>query len=198
MRILLAFLLLCSVAYGAPKERVINLPEDGDKWYLSVVGEGPEYQKILNWFKKGELKTLKSQVHFCQVTPKSPLWSRYKNNIKGMPTVRLQDAQGYVIYEVAADNIPTTATGLHMAMATTVSAKEILPWRRRNCRPQPDPQPQPDLAPNPLDPPPAPLNDEGGVPDLLDYSLWGCLACLVLLVVGSVWGQIGASRERRK
>jgi len=195
MRILVAFLLLCGVAYG---ERITNLPEDGDKWYLSVVGEGMQYQKILNWFEKGELKTLKSQVHFCQVNPRSPVWSRYKSNIKGMPTIRLQDAQGYVLYEAYGVNIPKTATGLHIAMSMTVSAKEILPWRRRNCRPQPDPQPQPDQAPNPLDPPPAPLNDEGGRPDLIDYSVWGCLACLLLLVGGSIWGQVEASKKRRK
>ena len=205
MRVLLAFLFLCSAAYAEPlrgviaEKQIVNLPEDGEKWYISVVGESGRYQEILGWFEKGDLKKLKSQVHFCPITPKSPLWSRYKKNIKGMPTVRVQAATGMIIYEAAGNNIPMTGSGLYAAIARATNVEELLPWRRRNCQPKPNPGPGPDPSPCPLDPLPTPLDGFNGPPDVgPNYVLWGGLSCVALLIAGSFWGQFEASRTRRQ
>ncbi len=213
MKVLLTILLLlsCSISFATPmygvdvEERIVNPPNDQDKWYVSVVGEGEQYQKILGWFDTGKLKDLKDQVHFCQVKPTDPIYkTRYAPNIKGLPTVRLQDSAGYTIYEAVGDNIPMTGEGLYSAIAIAVSVEKLLPQKRKNrCRPNPDPDPDPAPGPNPvppLDPAPGPL-DDGGAPKVDPVSavpwaivLLGALA----LLAGSIWGQVSTSKEYHK
>lgn len=177
------------------QERVINPPNDQGKWYISVVGDrnDAQYQTILKWFKEdAALYKLRKQVHYIPVATEGktkPVYlERYKPNIEGLPTVRMQNNQGVVIYEAAGDELPFTPDGLYGAMANGVAMKAegrcrpILPWRRemeRRCPcPQPDPAPEPDD-----DPEPEPI-DDGGPPDIATQSslppLWLMLATLVL------------------
>lgn len=147
------------------EERVINLPADEAKWYISVVGNANDarYREVLGWFDThpGLLKA-KNQVHFCPVTGDTAIFKeRYAANVKALPTVRLQKADGTVIYEASGKGIPMTAAGLNSAMAGAASIAQgmrpVLPWRRdmeRRCPgpcPTPEPQPQPDPDPQPLD-----------------------------------------------
>ena len=49
------------------EERVVNLPQDQGKWYVSVVGNATDarYNEIVGWFDtNASLKKLKDQVHF--------------------------------------------------------------------------------------------------------------------------------------
>ena len=111
--------------------------------------------------------------------------------MKGLPTVRMQKADGTVVYEAAGKNLPMTAAGLNGALAGAVSTasgiRPILPWRRdmeRRCpgpcpNPQPNPQPQPDPEPQPI--------DDGGTPNVdpdaqAEPPLWA----LALLCVAGV------------
>jgi hypothetical protein len=157
------------------QERVVNLPQDQSKWYVSVVGAAGEsrYQEVLQWFDtNANLKHLKDQVHFNPVPSDSLIYrERYAPNVKGLPTVRVQNHQGVVIYEAAANAIPMTADGLYGAIANDVQVAQgirpVLPWRRemerRNNTPCPCPTPQPDPEPQPIAPiPPAPP----GPPDM--------------------------------
>ena len=109
-RILLSLLTLCLLAAAVPafadntttvngvlaEERVINLPNDQGKWYISVVGNANDaaYLRLLVWFdNNASLKTLKSKVRFCPVTTCHPMYQeRYALNVKGLPTVRVQKA----------------------------------------------------------------------------------------------------------
>jgi len=147
------------------QEHVVNLPQDQGKWYISVVGDANDarYRTVLSWFDTHEnLKHLKDQVHFCPVKSNTAIYKeRYAPNVKGLPTVRVQDSKGVVIYEVAGLAIPLTPDALYAAIANDVQVAQgcrpILPWRRemeRRCRPcpQPNPQPQPDPDPQPLPP----------------------------------------------
>jgi hypothetical protein len=182
------------------QERVVNLPNDQGKWYISVVGEAtdPAYLRTLSWFETdANLKNLKSKVHFCPVTTAHPMYQeRYAANVKGLPTVRVQKADGTRVYEAAGKNLPMTADGLYGAIAGAVSTAQglrpILPWRRDMEGRCPGPCPTPTPNPTP-DPDPQPI-DDGGAP-IVDppadepWPLWG-LALLVNvgLLVGLVSG----------
>ena len=110
------------------EERVVNLPQDQSKWYVSVVGNAtdPRYNEIVGWFDtNASLKKLKNQVHFCPVTSETAVYqARYASNVKGLPTVRMQQADGTVVYEAAGKNLPMTAAGLNGALAGAVSTAQ--------------------------------------------------------------------------
>jgi hypothetical protein len=182
------------------EERVVNLPQDAGKWYISVVGDSQntQYQTIVGWFDTNTgLKKLKDQVHFIPVTSDSVMYKeRYAPNVKGLPTVRLQDSQGVVAYEASGTNLPFTAEGLYASLANGVNKTQrgyILPYRRNNSRPcpTPNPDPAPDVTPDGSDPAPQPLDNnakpvapdapavEGNLP-----PLWLMLG--VLLVAGGI------------
>lgn len=150
------------------EDRVVNLPNDQGKWYISVVGNASDaqYQTIAKWFSQdAALRKLKAQVHFNLVKSSSAMYkARYARNVKGLPTVRLQNHQGVVIYEAVGKNLPFTSLGLYGAFAGSVSEAQgtpILPWRRNHVCPRPNPCPSPE--PN-FDPEPQPI-DDGGQPD---------------------------------
>ena len=159
----------------------------------------PRYNEIVGWFDtNASLKKLKNQVHFCPVTSDTAIYqARYACNVKGLPTVRMQKADGTVVYEAAGKNLPMTAAGLNGALAGAVSTAEgirpILPWRRdmeRRCPgpcPKPQPNPQPDPEPQPI--------DDGGTPNIDDQPAespvpWGLLPllCVAGLTVGLACG----------
>jgi hypothetical protein len=176
------------------EERVVNLPQDAGRWYVSVVGSptGANYKQVLGWFNTDPgLKKLKSQVHFLPVTSDTVIYrERYQSNVKGLPTVRMQKADGTVIYEAAGNNIPMTAAGLYSAMAKTAQSAQgifpLLPWRRNmeNRCPGPCPTPTPDPVIPPVEPP-----DDGGPPifdqpETVDPYLYLAPALVLALVVG--------------
>jgi len=160
------------------EERVINLPQDSAKWYVSVVGNANDakYKTILGWFDSVPgLKRLKVRVHFCPVTSDTPIYQeRYAPNTKALPMVRMQNAEGVVVYQACGNDIPMTGQGLNGALANAVNSAQgvrpILPWRRemeRRCPgpgPCPNPNPSPQPTPQP-DPEPAPI-DDGGAPNV--------------------------------
>lgn len=177
------------------EERVVSLPQDSGKWYLSVVGDPRDtrYREILAWFDASEdLKNLKAQVHFWQVASDSAIYrGRYAANVGGLPTVRMQQPDGTVVYEASGDSLPMTAEGLYGALAGGVLDAQgirFLPWRRemeRRCPgpgpcPTPSPEPAPEPEPQPLDSGGAPVIDrpvESGVP--VGVSVGAAVACVV-------------------
>jgi len=191
------------------EQRVVNLPNDQAKWYISVVGNASDtaYLRVLGWFEANvSLKGLKNKVHFCPVSAGTPIYQeRYAANVKGLPTVRVQMPDGVVVYEAAGKNLPVTAEGLYGAIAGAVNTAQgirpILPWRRdmeRRCpRPGPCPTPNPQPQPQP-DPDPQPIDDGG--PPLVDpppaaenWPLWG----LALLVNGGFLVGLAAGYGRK-
>lgn len=187
------------------EERILNLPQDETKWHISVIGS----HRLLFWFDNDDrLKRIKDQVHFHPVVVGSDLFEkRYAKNIEGLPTVRVQEADGTVVYEAAGKTIPYSAGGLYGAIAGAAQQAQgifpILPWRRgrspwlpwrremdERCRPNPGPEPRPEPAPEPL-----PEPDDGGVPifdEPSNSSPTGLIVFLVSLsaVLGSVIGLV--------
>ena len=187
------FLLLVVSICRSAEERVINLPEDGGKWYVSIVGipQNAQYQDLLKWFDSKPLLSLKEKTHFNVVTPDMAIFAdRYKKNVKALPTVRVQDNDGAVIFESAGDQLPGSATSLYAAIADSVSKSEAR-LRRQHQQPQPETtKPQPNADP---DPAPAPL-DNGGAPILdpqePDAPIVAVWLVIGLFVAGLVVGQI--------
>lgn len=172
-------------------ERVVNLPNDSEKWYLSIVGVDGEarYEEILAWFDGDDaLKQVRSQVHFREIDSNTIIYkTRYASNVEGLPTVRLQKHNGEVIYEAAGRNLPLTAGGLYGALANSSSKAQGLgifrPWGRRRRLDLLGPGPidpfdyncpdgrcpiKPPTEPE-EDPPPAPI-DDGGAPEMAAQS----------------------------
>jgi len=188
------------------EQRVVNLPNDQGKWYISLVGNANDttYLRVLGWFDaNASLKGLKNKVHFCPVTSDAAIYQvRYASNVKGLPTVRVQKADGTVVYEASGKNLPMTAEGLYGAIAGAVNAAQgirpVLPWRREmehHC-PGPGPSPTPGPPPQP-DPDPQPI-DDGGPPDLegpVDSVLPAWWAMFIALAVGSASGVARKWRE---
>jgi len=188
----------CYAAEVTTEERVIDLPQDSEKWFVSVVGdaEDPQFQAVLQWFNEDEkLKDLKGAVHFWKIASNSTAYeTRYKHNVKGLPTVRIQEASGAVIYEGVGEQIPASADDLYREISDSSTGRiinwpilnrPILPWRRhiereRNQQPSPAPCPGPDCAPVPPDPTVPPLSD-GGPPQMDSGPSAGLVLALSIL-----------------
>ena len=200
---LFAAVVPCMAAPGTlAEERVVNLPNDQGKWYVSVVGNANDarYNEILGWFESNpSLHKLKSQVHFCAVTTDMAIYKeRYAKNVKGVPTVRVQKANGGVVYEAAGKNIPMTADGLNGALFGAVQnaqgIRPILPWRRgieEQCSPAPNPGPSTPPPPE-TGPDVAPPVDDGGPPVMeptgVEQSWLLAPLCGGMLFVGICFG----------
>ena len=198
-RLLLALCVLCAIFAATTcfadtvngvlaEERVVNLPNDQGKWYISVVGDArnAQYQTILKWFGQDPaLRKLKSQVRFCPVTSSSTIYkTRYSMNVKGLPTVRFQNSQGVLIYEAAGQNLPFTAEGLYGALANSTAKAQsrpiLSPWRRNHVHPCPKPCPTPEPDDD-FDPAPQPI-DDGEEPIFDDVPIQSSLPPLWLML----------------
>ena len=167
-------------AYGVvySEEQITNLPQDQNRYYVSVLGSPSEqkYQQVKSWFTSHKgLASLRNQTHFNEITTDSVMYTeRYAKTVAQTPCVRVQDAQGNVIYQASGNHIPMSAEALHKGIATE--------FRRRRCpgpcpaptpapAPQPEPTPQPDVTP-PQDTVPEP-EPEANEPYWVVYLLAG-------------------------
>ncbi len=145
------------------EERVITLPQDQDKWYLTVVGDSDagRYGEVRGWFDSHEhLQKLKRGTHFNAITTDSVMYrDRYAKHFREAPCVRLQSADGKVLFQVSGTNIPMTADALNKAIHAELLRRRNRCDPHRNCRPRPAPTPTPVPEPTPLDDPqPQPLD----------------------------------------
>ena len=204
---------VCSRAYPAEtEERVIDLPKDSGKWFVSVIGDtnDKQFRGIVKWFAEDtKLAGFRKQVHFWKVNIDSDIYQeRYKHNTIGTPTVRIQKPSGIIVWEGVGKDIPNTPAGLYseIAGASTNAIFPILPWRRstpylpvfplRRDRPVlpwrqymenqccPDPVPPPPNVDIDMDYGP-PLIDDGGAPIIepTGLSTGGSIGLVLLSVL---------------
>jgi len=202
------------------EERIIDLPQDANKWFVSIVGDpsDSQYNAIASWFSKdAKLAEIRKQVHFWKITSNSKDFSeRYAHNVSGLPTVRIQRHDGFVIWEGAGKEVPTTAAGLYDTIADAATNTEaifpLLPWRRTEpylpilplrdrpvlpwrqkmedkCGPDGCPAPEPpapDMDYGPMPP------DDGGAPVIENTGppIGLVVVALVLCVLGGATGGI--------
>jgi len=155
---------LAAVCFADTQERVAP-PEDQSAYHLSVVGivNNAEYRQLLSWFDNDpDLAALRKTTHFHAVKAGSAIYdARYRPNISGLPTVRLQDAKGVVLCELAGSAIPKSPAALLNAIeakTTQILNRPILPWRKKienncdngQCGPDGCPQQQMEFTPEEL------------------------------------------------
>ncbi len=158
--------------------RVITLPQDQGKWYVSLFGNkaDPKYQKLQSWFKThAGLKSLRSQVHFNEYSPDQLRFKRYTLNMPALPFVRVQTEKGVVVSEFSAQQIPISPEALYSGIRVDLTdpTSGFLFRRRSPCRPGPQPGPKPDWrrpCPRPPVAPPVapPVTPPVGPPILVD------------------------------
>lgn len=150
-------------SYGVKyaEERVVTLPQDQYKPYLTVFGNpaDPRYATVKKWFDENEtLKSFKDQTHFNTISTSGiDFKDRYAGNTPTDLVVRLQSIdQASPIVELVGNQVPMSAEALARHLNTSASRAECF-LRRRNCgpdgcQPQPAPSPNTDPAPQPLPP----------------------------------------------
>lgn len=202
------FLVVCFVAFPLgylmaadmnttplTQERVIVLPRDGGRWFLTIYGDAadPQYQKLQGWLQTHNgLSTLRSQTHYNEYIPTDTRYQRYAASLPGPVCIRLQNSKGIVTSEFWSDNIPLTAEALFKGIKKDL--KDKTSWgcldRRRNPAPAPSPAPTPAPAPAPVDTPPVLEDDEQEVePELEPTFPWILTAVVSVIGAGIGVGQ---------
>ena len=145
------------------RERVIQLPEDGQAYHTTVVvsanwRERRAERYLLGWFAAHPgLASLKAQTHFHQYDQGSVLYkTRLAHAVPDAPAVVVQTADGKVVYKASGANLPQSADEL--ASNISISLGGCRPRPRPPAPPQPQPDvdvdvhPIPDVAPQPARP----------------------------------------------
>ena len=173
------------------QDRVITLPQDQGKWYVSLFGDkaDPKYQELQSWFKTHDgLKSLRGQVHFNEYSPDQLRFKRYTANMPALPFVRVQTEKGFVASEYSAQQIPISPEALYSGIRIDITEKTAsgLLFRRRLLCPRPGPSPCPTPAPptpltpiivdpiivDPIGPPVLPLDPK---PTSHNPTWWMCI-----------------------
>lgn len=144
---------------GGVQEQILQLPNDGGQWFLSIFGDAddPQFQKLQGWLQTHDgLASLVAQTHYNEFTSDGIRFrERYADTMPGLPCIRMQNSKGIVTSEFWGEFIPGSAEVLFNGMAADISDKTswgCLKRRRKPC-PQPQPEPVPVPAPTPVEPP---------------------------------------------
>ena len=161
--ILLSLVCLLSMSSGVfaiqngvkhTQERVITLPQDQGKWYVSLFGDpnDPKFQLLQQWFQlHSGLDNLRGQTHFNVYPTTSTRYQRYAKTLPGLPCIRVQNSEGVVASEFWNEYIPMSGESLYQGIRGDLQDKAS--WgclRRRRCRPKPQPTPEPVPTPEPI------------------------------------------------
>ena len=172
-------------AYGVSyaQEQVVQLPQDQGKSYLTVFGiEGEaRYEQVKSWIASDpQLAALKSQTTYNTYRTDSVMFrERYAQGVASTPCVRLQKADGTVIYEASGFGIPMSAEGLYNGMAEGCR-------KHRHCHPCPQPAPV-TPAPTPVTPAPQPIvKPQPVVHEFPTLGVWLALISCGVLAGGGV------------
>jgi hypothetical protein len=128
-------------------KQIVNLPNDGHKYYTTVFTPASTQSKVVGWFKSNStLVDLKRRTHYNEVSASDPMYARYKryHGNSGKTVVLLQDPNGREIYCSARKGLPSTANGLASAIQGDITANCIFRRWRDRAQPQPEPTPEPD------------------------------------------------------
>jgi hypothetical protein len=175
-------------AYGVryTEERVVNLPQDQFKPYLTLYGDrdDPKFRAMVRWFEDNKtLVELKDQTHYNVIYSDTRMYrDRYSEAIPVLPCVTLQSiADRKPVAQFAGLNIPMTADALAKGLNSRARASQCFRERRQAV----DDEDQEEVAPYAVDPPPQPLSAEPAV-----KRLSGSIILLILAIVGGVLGAV--------
>lgn len=97
------------------EELVIDLPEDADKWALTVIYEGTkegfsarDNALRATFAASPRIRSMTVQCHQNTYYSDHPMWTeKYEKTVGGpLPLVMLQEPGGVVVYKASGDNIP--------------------------------------------------------------------------------------------
>lgn len=192
---LCASMTMCSVCDA---EQVLQLPRGEDKLHLSIVGNERQVTKLSLMFQSdAKLRQIRDQVRWHAVETDTAIFRvRYAPNIDGLPTVRLQNPDGTVIYEEYGERLTEDSGALYGAIKQAMVASKLFPWRNRNndggCGPN---------GCNPFQQPPPEQEEPEEVyvmpevePEEPDNTL-AIVAILVMVVVGAGAGVYAGWRK---
>lgn len=161
------------------RDRVIDLPEDGDKWHTTIVYYDPQTEadsaKLAAQFASTpRLQSLLAQTHVHTWTVKDPVWrARYAHEFQNItPGVIVQNADGDPVYKASGKNLPKDGEQLANEIAAAISSS----CPNGHC-------------PNPADRPRRPLQDKF-IPDIRPQSLKGPKEIAMVAVLALVAGII--------
>jgi hypothetical protein len=195
------------LAMPEPEARVVDLPDDGGAWHLSLAIHGKwrhraADRRLISWFHGGHagLTALKAQcfghVYYDHQTEfKTKLAPLVGDNV---PAVVLQDQHGKVVYRAAATGPATTKMASALGIAEPLRPLPSGPnemaeciferlRERRNPRPQPPPCPQPtpdDTNVVDTGTPPQPVNGPPVVAEPEPSNPWWLLVVVVIAAAG--------------
>ncbi len=184
-----------------PQEHVIHLPEDGHRYYTTLVTSenwraSPRERELVAWFSgHPRLVSLKSQTHWNHYTDRSPLYRmRIASAIppNEIPVLMVQTGDGAVVYKGSAASLPADPSELADQIQQRIDdcfprPKPPTPTPGPAPSPEPAPSPIPDLGPRPSPIPDAPKSDNTAL-------LIGAAAFIAMLLasIGSeIKGRVG-------
>jgi len=132
----------------------IARPEDGDRNYLTVLGDADPAIVV-------ELQASLPNAHFHHYKSDDPILSRYEKTVGTFPAVVYQQPNGIVIEKRSGANFPRSQRELNGF------AEQCRPFRPKP-EPTPPVQPLPPVAPPVIDPVP---DTNGGDPSIWLYVL---------------------------
>ena len=188
----------------AAEEKVLDLPKDEATWYISVIGNKDQVEQLTKLFDESPLDGLKSQVHFLPITTDSAMFAeRYATNqgafeIKSYPAVRVQTAEGIVVYQGEGDALSSSS-----AIYASISAgchreaikRLLFPWRRHHVTPAPAPI---HVGPVVVAPLPALANGDPLLDEEINPLLVAVASILAGIAVGLVVAQVQAIKAKAK
>ncbi len=166
------------------EKQVVDLPQDENKFYLTVFAKPDEATKLGGLFNQAELVRYKQVTHFNVVSTTDPIYkTRYAN--VAAPSVRLQTAKGQVIGEYKGTVLE------HPTLLATAIRVDC--WRRCRPTPEPDPQPAPDFDPEPETQPEVVQPDN----PVLDVLAAGAAFYILAFAGGFVGGVVSAKKNSK-
>jgi len=143
---------------GRVSERIVDLPETGGAWHLSIFVhqdwlKRPAERRLVAWFSvEPRLVSLKAQTHDHLYTNADPMYRlRFAKIVPLLPAVMLQDGTGKVWYKAAVGSkdvpLPSEPTMLGDKFQKLFSGGPC-PWPKPKPEPEPGPGPGPDESPD--------------------------------------------------
>lgn len=124
----------------AAEKQVINLPEDGTKFFTSLFlpanwqADNTCRSLVAGFNSDRRLASLKVQTIYNQYAADDPMFAaRYAASVKELPCIALTDPTGGVLYKASGKNIPKSykllASDIQRSIVTTRCPNGKCPWQ---------------------------------------------------------------------
>lgn len=123
---------LAALGLGVIMFGACHAAEPDARLHLSIIGDrgDAQFHRLIAWYHSGALA---NRVRYHEITTNTAVYrERYAPNIKGLPTVRVQQPDGVVIYEKSGNDLPASAGALSGEISASILTSQLAPWRQRS------------------------------------------------------------------